>query len=1218
MDRLMKPELRTRERGIALLIVLFATLLLTVIGLGMMYSTNMETAINNNYRDSQVALYGALSGLQQARQRIKYPYDITPPLELPSLDFPNIIYIVSDASVVKPWEEGNAYFDTELCQENILDLDPNPGVPCTETADGDDWREVVDNASSSTWNLGSTLSFKWARIQLKANNNTPVPVNGDATDNSQACWDGIRQLSTPSNYTTGCQPIGGVTSVNLVAGGTGYASAPTVTLTGGGGTGATATATMVAETTGVVDSITIGSGGAYETVPTVTISGNATGIAVLGTTGTTNVTGGAVTSAAVTAGGTGYTISPTVTITGGGGSGATATANLSATGLSTVTGGTVTAVNVTAGGSLYTTAPTVTFSGGSGSGATGTANMVSDGTGIITGGSVTGTTLTAGGTGYTSAPTVVFSGGGGGSGASATAVLSSTGTTVTSGTVSALSLSNAGSSYTSAPTVSFTSASGTGAAATAVLSNSGTIASVAVSNAGNKCYSTASDAVVAFTGGGGGTGAAASAVLDTSRSCIYAISVTASPQCTNKLDASNGYSPIDQKSGLTLTAGNQSFSGTLYVSTANDKSPESVTVQNPGYDTSGYSSPTFNTTFRLSGGAWADCGNITAAVTTGYRIASITVTNPGSGYLATPGVTVTGGVGSTNPTATATRSFPVASLSLTAGGSGYTSAPTLAFSGGGGSGAAATSSITTTSTTTYPVAGINLVSGGSGYLTTPTITLTGGGGNGAAGTVSVTHTGTTTYSVASVTITGGGTGYTSAPSISFTGDGSGAAATADITTTSLTTYEVASITITSGGVNYTSVPTITLSGGSGSGAAATAAITTTSVTTYPVASITITSDGDSYTAAPTVTLTGGGGTGGGTATATIAQEDTGFFSIQSFSVTAQGSGYSSNPTVTLDTGGGPGSGGEGQAQISGGTKFGKVWLITALAVTGTGARSMLQMEVASPVLGFGSGGALTLDGPSPIIDAMPNSMNFFISGEDASNTAGGCGEPPQDDHPAIDGFDDPNANPATHSVEDIIDALPDDRLDHYIGAGGTPSVQNGYGALGETMTTPAGMDAVMAAIYNTPGAHHYNSSNVNTFNVSATVNSSINYVDADLTLNGNGTGRGILIVTRTLTMSGNFTWYGIIFVVGDGNVQMNGGGNGQIRGSIWVAKTWDNHTDKNLLQEMGSPTFGWNGGGGNGVQYDHCYVDNLLTAVSLDNVNSTRPLKALSYRALPY
>jgi hypothetical protein len=76
------------------------------------------------------------------------------------------------------------------------------------------------------------------------------------------------------------------------------------------------------------------------------------------------------------------------------------------------------------GGAKYTSAPTVTFSGGGGSGAAATA--------IVTNGQVTGLTITNGGTGYTSVPTIAFSGGGG-SGAAATAVLTSQ--VVTSATV---------------------------------------------------------------------------------------------------------------------------------------------------------------------------------------------------------------------------------------------------------------------------------------------------------------------------------------------------------------------------------------------------------------------------------------------------------------------------------------------------------------------------------------------------------------------------------------------------------------------------------------------------------------------------------------------------------------------------------------------------------------------------------------------------------------
>ena len=60
----------------------------------------------------------------------------------------------------------------------------------------------------------------------------------------------------------------------------------------------------------------------------------------------------------VTAGGSGYTSAPAVTISGGGGTGATAT--------STLTGGAVTSASVGAAGSGYTSVPSVMFGGPSG------------------------------------------------------------------------------------------------------------------------------------------------------------------------------------------------------------------------------------------------------------------------------------------------------------------------------------------------------------------------------------------------------------------------------------------------------------------------------------------------------------------------------------------------------------------------------------------------------------------------------------------------------------------------------------------------------------------------------------------------------------------------------------------------------------------------------------------------------------------------------------
>lgn len=74
-----------------------------------------------------------------------------------------------------------------------------------------------------------------------------------------------------------------------------------------------------------------------------------------------------VTAITIGNGGTGYTSAPAVTLTGGGGTGATAEA--------TVSGGVITKITVTNAGQGYTTAPTVALSGGGGTGGTATASV---------------------------------------------------------------------------------------------------------------------------------------------------------------------------------------------------------------------------------------------------------------------------------------------------------------------------------------------------------------------------------------------------------------------------------------------------------------------------------------------------------------------------------------------------------------------------------------------------------------------------------------------------------------------------------------------------------------------------------------------------------------------------------------------------------------------------------------------------------------------------
>lgn len=162
---------------------------------------------------------------------------------------------------------------------------------------------------------------------------------------------------------------------------------------------------------GGVCSITITNGGSgYVSAPSVTLSGTATA--------TATVSGGSVVSITITNPGSGYGTPPSVSFSGGGGANAAATANiLLGPGMQGVQ-----SITVTAGGTGYTSAPAVTISGGGGSGATATAT--------VSGGAVTSVTITDTGTGYTSVPAVSFGGPGANAAAFTTLYPSGGGTSI--------------------------------------------------------------------------------------------------------------------------------------------------------------------------------------------------------------------------------------------------------------------------------------------------------------------------------------------------------------------------------------------------------------------------------------------------------------------------------------------------------------------------------------------------------------------------------------------------------------------------------------------------------------------------------------------------------------------------------------------------------------------------------------------------------------------
>lgn len=212
-------------------------------------------------------------------------------------------------------------------------------------------------------------------------------------------------------------------------------------------------------------------------------------------------------------------------------------------------------------------------------------------------------------------------------------------------------LTSGGSGYTSAPTVTFVGGSGSGATATAQISN-GSVVSVKVTNVGTG-YSPTDQVQIVFTGGGSDDGAVLTAVLATS-SVAFGEVVT----------GGSGYTSAPS---VSITGGGGS--GATATATVSGGSVTAITITAGG---TGYTS---TPTIGFSGGGGSGASAI--AVLGSGAIASVTVVSGGSGFTGTPTITFVGG-GGTGATATATlTSGVISAVTVTVGGSGYTTAPAV-------------------------------------------------------------------------------------------------------------------------------------------------------------------------------------------------------------------------------------------------------------------------------------------------------------------------------------------------------------------------------------------------------------------------------------------------------------------------------------------------------------------------------------------------------------
>lgn len=104
------------------------------------------------------------------------------------------------------------------------------------------------------------------------------------------------------------------------------------------------------------------------------------------------------------------------------------------------------------------------------------------------------------------------------------------------------------------------------------------------------------------------------------------------------------------------------------------------------------------------------------------------------------------------------------------------------------------------------------------------------------------------------------------------------------------------------------------------------------------------------------------------------------------------------------------------------------------------------------------------------------------------------------------------------------------------------------------------------------------------------------FVNGNATLDG---GAGLMIVTGNLVLNGNPSFNGVILVLGEGTVNRDGGGNGNIFGSIYVARfarSWPS-SENGLPHPFLAPIFHTDGGGTANLEYDSDWVQKAKDAL---------------------
>jgi hypothetical protein len=214
MNNTMKTKRTGCERGTALLISIFALLLISAVAISLIVMAGMESSIDANYKSATQVYYNARAGLEEGRGRLwsKNPNPLTAagfPSNTSLLPLGQVWYITNPAAseVVDPKTAGSTYYDNEYLSEW--------GVPVTGA--------TVKPYVSSVASLSGTPNapYKWVRVTATTEKSANLDVNGDSVLDAVTplVYDGSQMLLSTQPTANAIYPVYTVTALAVTPSG---------------------------------------------------------------------------------------------------------------------------------------------------------------------------------------------------------------------------------------------------------------------------------------------------------------------------------------------------------------------------------------------------------------------------------------------------------------------------------------------------------------------------------------------------------------------------------------------------------------------------------------------------------------------------------------------------------------------------------------------------------------------------------------------------------------------------------------------------------------------------------------------------------------------------------------------------------------------------------------------------------------------------------------